>query len=341
MDERRSLFRQVVGRTQKEDIDRNKYIVDHPEIVRDMSVEQLLKEKVRIEKNLQDIREIRDHLYPEKKPVLDRIWDNLEVQKDLDEKAAYDLKGWDRIKLTRGEVKAISDITRDQMMEDPDYWVLKHVAVRKLAVEFLDEIYYFTVLSANMLHVRIWENDPEAQCFSMEYDIRINETTKTKRRFELRNISEKTDEATIEFMKQESDESGILNFELTALIFLMINCFFLHYKDVAFNVREVVCKGPSRKVNNPQIKAETRVVRLVKQYTLKKNWQTKVERRKAEIRCQAWGVRGHFRHYKDGRVIFIEAYVKGKDRAQYQGKVYELLPKEDKNALHYSDCHQG
>ena len=36
------------------------------------------------------------------------------------------------------------------------------------------------------------------------------------------------------------------------------------------------------------------------------------------IKCPAWGVRGHYRHYKSGMVIFIKPYVKGKDRHEKQ-----------------------
>lgn len=33
-----------------------------------------------------------------------------------------------------------------------------------------------------------------------------------------------------------------------------------------------------------------------------------------EIRCAKWPVRGHYRHYKNGRVVFIKAFEKGRDR---------------------------
>lgn len=33
-----------------------------------------------------------------------------------------------------------------------------------------------------------------------------------------------------------------------------------------------------------------------------------------KYRCECWGVRGHIRHYKDGKVVFIEPYKKGKKR---------------------------
>jgi len=46
------------------------------------------------------------------------------------------------------------------------------------------------------------------------------------------------------------------------------------------------------------------------------------------IKCPAWGVSGHYRHLKDGRVIWIKPYVKGKERnnpAAYSKKTYQIL----------------
>ena len=33
-----------------------------------------------------------------------------------------------------------------------------------------------------------------------------------------------------------------------------------------------------------------------------------------KYRCEVWGVRGHLRHYKDGKVVFIKPYKKGSKR---------------------------
>lgn len=48
---------------------------------------------------------------------------------------------------------------------------------------------------------------------------------------------------------------------------------------------------------------------------------------KREIKCSAWGVSGHWRHYKNGKVVWVRPYVKGKDRHKpeaYIPKTYEL-----------------
>ena len=68
--------------------------------------------------------------------------------------------------------------------------------------------------------------------------------------------------------------------------------------------------------------------RLSKTYTLKKGWEGKA-RKKAEITCPAWGVRGHYRHYRNGKTVFVEAYVKGREKEAYKGKEYNLLPYKD------------
>jgi len=67
-------------------------------------------------------------------------------------------------------------------------------------------------------------------------------------------------------------------------------------------------------------------VKVYRVYSLKKDWRTIVkEHRKNLITCTAWGVRGHYRRYSDGRKIWVNAYIKGKNRDEYKGKEYQLI----------------
>lgn len=45
-----------------------------------------------------------------------------------------------------------------------------------------------------------------------------------------------------------------------------------------------------------------------------------------EIQCPCWEVRGHYRHYKSGKLVFIPSYKKGKqkDKAQPKPKEYVI-----------------
>lgn len=44
------------------------------------------------------------------------------------------------------------------------------------------------------------------------------------------------------------------------------------------------------------------------------------------INCPCWIVRGHYRHYKSGKIVFIKSYEKGKekDKMDARGKVYVI-----------------
>lgn len=49
-------------------------------------------------------------------------------------------------------------------------------------------------------------------------------------------------------------------------------------------------------------------------------------RKSIQYQCECWGVRGHLRHYTDGRVVFIEPYKKGRlrDTLEPKSKTYML-----------------
>lgn len=41
------------------------------------------------------------------------------------------------------------------------------------------------------------------------------------------------------------------------------------------------------------------------------------------IQCPCWEVRGHYRHYKTGKIVFIPSYKKGKDKDKAEPKPHE------------------
>lgn len=41
------------------------------------------------------------------------------------------------------------------------------------------------------------------------------------------------------------------------------------------------------------------------------------------MKCPCWGVRGHYRHYKSGKTVFIKNYIKGKERDKEKPKEHE------------------
>ena len=39
-----------------------------------------------------------------------------------------------------------------------------------------------------------------------------------------------------------------------------------------------------------------------------------------KINCPCWSVRGHYRHYKSGKVVFVKNYEKGKEKGKINPK---------------------
>ena len=54
-----------------------------------------------------------------------------------------------------------------------------------------------------------------------------------------------------------------------------------------------------------------------------------------KIQCPCWEVRGHYRHYKSGKIVFVRNYKKGKRRHTEQPKAKEYVIQERAGRGHY------
>lgn len=248
---------------------------------------------------------------------------NREAEEERRSHEEYDAKGWDHIYLSKEEFRQIAGLVDDDL-KAKNRWDISEIALKRIALHFMEYTYYFNVISRNMLHLKMWVDLPEENdgCWDAECDLQFRGQVMSLR------FPKNGHPDLYDFLISE-DENGRKQFETLGRIFMTLNYFLLHYGEIAFNVKEIVCKKPSKK-HIQTATEDTHKVRLVKSYTLKRGWKNKVERKKAEIRCLAWGVRGHYRHYKNGRTVYIAPYVKGKEREKYAGKEYVLLPKANK-----------
>lgn len=99
----------------------------------------------------------------------------------------------------------------------------------------------------------------------------------------------------------------------------------LSYTD-DFDVEEKKVTTSAKKKKKGKKAYTQHKVRLYKCYTLTRVAPVEnLHKKKVVITCPAWGVRGHYRHYKNGKVVFISPYTKGKDRNNYQPKEYGLF----------------
>lgn len=123
----------------------------------------------------------------------------------------------------------------------------------------------------------------------------------------------------------------------------LISIYFMPFFELNYYVREhlptvfrkeikkrelaIFYKGKSKDKN------KRRAIQLCNVYTLNEDFEDfsgGAEKRHIEFSCPSWGVRGHYRHLKNGKVVFVRPFIKGKERKNpdkynnYRGKEYKI-----------------
>lgn len=232
------------------------------------------------------------------------------------------IDGWDTISLTEKQIDKISSIFEKNEI-NLDFF---HYAIEKFCFINFDgkaQHYYFYTLKSGELECEYkTPTSHKTIPFSVTFAPRPTEDGTIDLDMTLNNKEEDT-----EILTRKCKDSDKSYWEWMIGMFFVINTFMLNYGDVSLDVEEKEAIAPSNKKHNK--KQERTSSRLFKSYTLKKRWASAVARKHAEITCPCWGVRGHFRHYRNGKVVFIEPFVKGKEKDKYKGKEYALLPYKD------------
>ena len=217
--------------------------------------------------------------------------------------------GWDVVSLTDNQlIKVLQTIYDNRIEIEHENTSLTRFCLALYSTTFKSTQYWFFERNGKELYVKS----------------AIAKPTDKKLGFivEIGDDSVKLTTHTDDFLTQERENDEPMWQYITRLYFC-INSFMLHFGDVTMEIETKTAQAQSEKKQSKKHHHST--VRMFKTYKLIRNWKSQA-RKKVEITCPAWGVRGHYRHYKNGKVVFIEGFVKGKDRANYKGKEYALMP---------------
>jgi hypothetical protein len=100
--------------------------------------------------------------------------------------------------------------------------------------------------------------------------------------------------------------------------------YLLHFRPIELNERKEYRKGI--KSNLPLAAPFTKPGKVRVSHFKGDISKVQVSHRNfTEWHCPAWGVRGHYRHYRDGRISYVKSYIKGKLKEEYQGREYVLF----------------
>lgn len=231
------------------------------------------------------------------------------------------LEGWDTVNLTENQYYKICDTNKEHgFVYDKEHFALSRFCL--CIFDGKQNAYYFYEKKGKTLRCGITDT---ASYVTKFFDVEIGDTTPDGIDAVMLPSSPDVEEWCNEVADEATD--GTRNWEWVANAFFLINTFMLNVGDVTMEVETKEAVAPTDGTQSKR-KSERNAVRLFKSYRLIKGWKNKA-RKKAEITCPCWGVRGHFRHYRNGKVVFVEAYVKGKEKEAYKGKEYDLLPYKD------------
>ena len=241
-----------------------------------------------------------------------------------EQRKAHRLDGWDVVTLTDKQLRKLGETLEEHHIQHD----FNNVSIPKFCLDLYDtkgkyHQYYFMEYHTSSIHFEI-EDDrstPKAYC-----DVHIKRRPDGQLELELDDNTNAMAWLTM-LGKNEEGAEQVTHWQWMMDVFFSINSFMLHFGDVTMDVETKVAQQQTGN-REQRRKNRTNTVRMFKTYKLIKNWKSQA-RKKAEITCPAWGVRGHFRHLRNGKTIFVEAYIKGKEKDKYKGKEYALLPYKD------------
>ena len=90
------------------------------------------------------------------------------------------------------------------------------------------------------------------------------------------------------------------------------------------NDRKSMRKQQSHLNEEPKQKQKQIIINGIKFISNNSQIMSKLQSRKIQRLTESWTVRGHYRHYKNGKTIYISSYTKGKKDGEKFGKKYSL-----------------
>lgn len=130
------------------------------------------------------------------------------------------------------------------------------------------------------------------------------------------DIYSKKENRPIAWVKEDG-MADVLDSLLALEDYIMLKC----------EVRDRVYKQATSKARNSKPKKNTPAKKETNDLVMLKDLITYVSHSniKHNIQCECWRVRGHYRHYKSGKVVFIKEFKKGKHRDKTpEDKIYKL-----------------
>lgn len=293
-----------------------------------------MREKLLINKRLPYIK------LPKDKIDLFIKWYNLDLR-DLEELPEVFEEGYVEIDTSayiNVKMPTIFDIKSEEKYNE-----LKKLH-NKVSVTYSKMIIHFTIKPNNIINIVGYYGDGE-YAFNIEFNLKEDETVKKIKQYiastsdrDYKHLSEIQDKlfldlyqfSTMDEMKTAQDEfnrklgDSCLGLVISVIWYLATNT---SEKYLVSNTK--VVESHQNINTNKHHKHHNRTITAPIYYLVDKKPITVdklIKKRNGWTISHSFQVRGHYRHYKNGKVIFIKSYEKGKELDNFQNSVITVSP---------------
>ena len=153
----------------------------------------------------------------------------------------------------------------------------------------------------------IHENAPTTR---NEYEITVDEFLSSLLKMIQENISVKS----------------IFNWNVNETGSILVPMFFMKYCiDKAMQNKPIEVPVTKKKYKPMNERSKSKPKTEYKLFEIIRKYEKHMNKNKHHIMCEHWEVKGHFRHYKNGKVVYIKPFSKGKNKdSKTENRIYRL-----------------
>lgn len=216
----------------------------------------------------------------------------------------------DRILLSHSDVEKIMvwDNENHHKFDSVDFPMTEGLLLVKGYFDFLKRemtnAIYFNV-TADAIKFKLYQWDSKTELISFDLDENFYKHQK------LSNVKI--------YVKGATEQDVYRDFKSQCLLLFATFQYMNHHRKIV--KEDKVFKNVIKKARHKSSKSKNRVVKLTAiQYTF--DYEQNNNPRPYERHAESWRVRGHWRHYKSGKSVWIEPYTKGK--GEIEPKTYKV-----------------
>lgn len=156
-------------------------------------------------------------------------------------------------------------------------------------------------------------------------EILIHENAPMQRN-EYKTTVEKFLKDIINMVQNNMKTKNVFQWNINETGSILVPMFFMKYCiDKAMNREIIEVKETKKRYKPIKERSKSKPKTEYKLFEIIRKYEKHINKNRHNIKCEHWEVKGHFRHYKSGKVVYIKPFSKGKNKdSKTENRIYKL-----------------